>query len=80
MRKPHYGKCHKCQSPIEIPGLEAFKCSGSCGWVPRPARTISGNSSENQQPVAVISFVPQPQPQTEQTLLDLIGQKEVSHV
>lgn len=30
-----YGICHKCQSPVDIPGLEAFKCSGECGWVSR---------------------------------------------
>ena len=71
-----YGKCHRCQSPVKIPGLEAFKCS-VCGWMPRPAtRIISANSSDPHQPVAVISFVPQ----IEQTLLDLIGQREVSHV
>ena len=69
-----YGTCHRCQSPIEIPGLEASKCSGSCGWVPRPAagRTLSGNSSGNQQPVAVISFTSKLAP--EPTQLELIGQ------
>lgn len=30
-----YGNCYKCQSPVDIPGLEAFKCSGECGWVSR---------------------------------------------
>jgi len=39
-----YGICHKCQSPIEIPGLEAFKC-GECGWVKRLTKSESHNGN-----------------------------------
>ena len=28
-----YGVCYKCQSDIKIPGLDAYLCSGNCGWV-----------------------------------------------
>ncbi len=30
-----YGRCRKCQKAIAIPGLDAYKCSGECGWVDR---------------------------------------------
>jgi tRNA(Ile2) C34 agmatinyltransferase TiaS len=30
-----YEVCHQCENPIEITGLDGFKCS-KCGWVRRP--------------------------------------------
>jgi hypothetical protein len=37
--KLFYGICYRCNQPIEIPGLEAFKCSGEYGWVSRKSLT-----------------------------------------
>lgn len=30
-KAPDYGKCHRCQGAIVIPGLDQYKC-GNCGW------------------------------------------------
>jgi len=58
MPKQHpYGTCHQCKAPIQIPGLESFRCS-SCGWVKRPSPIR--NFDEKQQPV-VVSTPPQPE-------------------
>jgi hypothetical protein len=65
-----YGICHKCQLFIEIPGLEAFKCSGKCGWVTRRAQ----RSPELQRPVQVITVNIAPVHKSEVSLLDLVGQ------
>lgn len=59
-----YGKCHRCQSPIAIPGLEAFKCSG-CGWVPR--KEPKSEATEARE-IKVISFV-----RSEPKQLELLG-------
>jgi len=52
-----YGTCHQCEAPIQIPGLEAFKCP-NCNWTKRPSPTRSFD--EKQQPV-VVSAPPQPE-------------------
>ena len=65
-----YGICHKCQSFIEIPGLEAFKCGGSCGWVTRKAE----RATELERPPQVLTVHVAPVDKSEASLLDLIGQ------
>jgi tRNA(Ile2) C34 agmatinyltransferase TiaS len=44
-----YGVCHRCQSPIEIPGLDGFKCS-KCGWMRRPEYEPQLPTDINQPP------------------------------
>jgi cellulase/cellobiase CelA1 len=65
-----YGICHKCQSFIEIPGLEAFKCGGSCGWVTRKAE----RATELHRPAQVIAVNIAPVYKSEVSLLDLVDQ------
>jgi hypothetical protein len=62
-----YGICHRCQSPIGIPGLEAFKCGGGCEWVPRKSEPKLEPSEA--QKIKVISFV-----RSEPKQLELLGQ------
>ncbi len=66
-RKAPYGICHRCNAPVNILGLEAFKCSGGCGWVSRRAE----KSIELHRPVQVITLTPVHK--TEASLLDLIA-------
>jgi hypothetical protein len=47
-----YGKCHRCEAAIEIPGLEAFKCS-ACGWVTRKEPKLT-----EAKEIKVVSFAP----------------------
>jgi|ERR671932_2160306 hypothetical protein len=63
-----YGTCYRCNQPVEIPGLEAFKCSGSCSWVAGKPK----NSKPIKEPevARVISFIFK----SEATLLTLVGQ------
>jgi hypothetical protein len=49
-----YGICHQCEAPIQIPGLEAFKCL-NCNWIKRPSRV---RSFDEKQPI--VAFTPQP--------------------
>lgn len=49
-----YGKCHRCEAAIEIPVLEAFKCSGGCGWVARKSEPKLTEAKE----IKVVSFAP----------------------
>lgn len=44
-----YGICQKCKNPIAIPGLEAFKYSGNCGWLIRPLRKISDELADQTE-------------------------------
>lgn len=69
MRKATYGLCHRCQGAIAIPGLEAFKCSGACGWVPR-LRQSEPKPSEAKE-IQVISFIATPKAEPKQ--LELMG-------
>jgi hypothetical protein len=54
-----YGSCYKCDSPVEIPGLDAYLCSG-CGWV-RGENKRKNSQSETAKRVE-ISFVKKPEP------------------
>ncbi len=68
MPKQHpYGICHHCEAPIQIPGLEAFKCP-NCGWTKRPNPT---RSFEQKQSVVV--FTP-PQPEQGELISKGVGQ------
>lgn len=44
-----YGLCHRCQNPIEIPGLDGFFCS-KCGWVRRPKYELSPDINKYRSP------------------------------
>jgi len=60
-----YGTCHQCQAPIQIPGLEAFKCP-NCNWTNRPSPT---RSFEKKQ-----SVVTPPQPEQVELISKGVGQ------
>jgi hypothetical protein len=66
-KKAPYGLCHKCQSLVEIPGLDAFLCS-QCGWVPEPLKRPKTAQDTETTPPKEIWFTRKPEP----TLLDLI--------
>jgi hypothetical protein len=52
-KKAPYGICHKCNQSVSIPGLEAFLCSGSCGWVFRPRADSSKKVAKTPEPALI---------------------------
>jgi DNA-directed RNA polymerase subunit RPC12/RpoP len=43
-----YGTCWECQSPVEIPGVDAFKCP-QCGWKKATQKTVYKESNNSQR-------------------------------